>query len=75
MSSIGLLIFQVTSFRESKWPRDASLSGTQSAQEFLISVWKYVDDTTASEVVGKGEVSSAQIIDDKVAEWSLANRV
>ena len=38
-------------------------------------VWKYVDDTTASEVVGKGEVSSAQIIADKVAEWSLANRV
>ena len=29
-------------------------------------VWKYVDDTTASEVVGKGKV---------VAEWSLANRV
>ena len=38
-------------------------------------VWKYVDDTTASDVVGKGEVSSAQIIADKVAEWSLANRV
>ena len=38
-------------------------------------VWKYVDDTTASEVVGKGEISSAQIIADKVAEWSLANRV
>ena len=38
-------------------------------------VWKYVDDTTASEVVGKDEVSSAQIIAHKVAEWSLANRV
>ena len=38
-------------------------------------IWKYVDDTTASEVVGNGEVSSAQIIADKVAEWSLANRV
>ena len=38
-------------------------------------VWKYVDDTTASEVVGKGEVSSGQIIADKVAAWSLANRV
>ena len=38
-------------------------------------VWKYVDDTTASEVVEKGEVSSAQIIADKVAAWSLANRV
>ena len=30
---------------------------------------------TASEVVGKGEVSSAQIIAGKEAEWSLANRV
>ena len=30
---------------------------------------------TASEVVGKGEVSSPQIIADKEAEWSLANRV
>ena len=38
-------------------------------------VWKYVDDTTASEVVGKGAVSSAQIIADKVAEWSLTKRV
>ena len=38
-------------------------------------VWKYVDDTTASEVVGKSVVCSAQIIADKVAEWSLANRV
>ena len=38
-------------------------------------VWKFVDNTTASEVVGKGEVSSAQIIADKVVEWSLANRV
>ena len=38
-------------------------------------VWKYVDDTTASEVVGKAEVSSAQIIADKVAEWFPDNRV
>ncbi|XP_022796427.1 uncharacterized protein LOC111334876 [Stylophora pistillata] len=36
-------------------------------------VWKYVDNTNASEVVGKGAVSSAQIIADKVVEWSLAN--
>ena len=30
---------------------------------------------TASEVVGKGELSSAQIIAGKEAKWSLANRV
>ena len=41
----------------------------------MARVWKYVDDITASKVVGKGTVSSAQIIADKVAEWSLANRV
>ena len=36
----------------------------------------YVDDTvTASKVVRKGEVSSAQIIADKVVEWSLANSI
>ena len=34
-------------------------------------VWKYVDDTTytASEVVGKGEVSSAQIIAELSGLW------
>lgn len=35
-------------------------------------VWTYVDDTNASEIVRKGGVSSAQIIADKVVEWSLA---
>ena len=36
----------------------------------------YVDDTvTASKVVRKGEFSSAQIIADKVVEWSLANSI
>ena len=39
------------------------------------SLWKYVDDTTASEVVRKGQVSNAQIIADEVAEWSNRNRV
>ena len=33
----------------------------------MVRVWKYVDDTTATEVVRKGEVSSAQIIADKLA--------
>ena len=41
------------------------------------SIWKYVDDTTASEVIRKGqlEVSNAQTIADEVAEWSNRNRV
>ena len=39
------------------------------------SLWKYVDDTTAFEVVRKGQVSNAQIIADEVAEWSNRNRV
>ena len=36
---------------------------------------KFVDDTTASEVVSKGGVSRAQEIADQVTKWSLANRV
>ena len=43
--------------------------------ENLANVWKYVDDTTASEVVAKGNRSCAQEIADKVAEWSTRNRV
>ena len=30
------------------------------------SIWKYVDDTTASEVIRKGQVSNAQTIADEV---------
>ena len=41
----------------------------------LANVWKYVDDTTASEVVAKGNHSCAQDIADKVAEWSMENTV
>ena len=41
----------------------------------LANVWTYVDDTTASEVVAKGNRSCAQDIADKVAEWSMQNRV
>ena len=41
----------------------------------LGNVWKYVDDTTASEVVAKGNRSCAQDIADKVAEWSMQNWV
>ena len=39
------------------------------------SIWKYVDDTTASEIIRKGQVSNAQTIADEVAEWSNSNRV
>ena len=49
---------------------DLSLHGDFNAQ-----LWKYVDDTTTSEVVAKGGVSNAQHIVDCVAQWSLDNRV
>ena len=39
------------------------------------SLWKNVDDTTTSEVIRKGQVSNAQTIADKVADWSNRNRV
>ena len=32
--------------------------------------WKYVDDTTFSEVVAKGRVSHTQAIANRVIEWS-----
>ena len=33
-------------------------------------MWKFVDDTTASEVVPKGNTSNAQSIINQVIEWS-----
>ena len=36
---------------------------------------KYVDDTTTSEVITKGEKSNAQAMVDKVIHWSTAIRV
>ena len=38
-------------------------------------IWKYVDDTTSSEVVLKSCDSNAQQIADQVAQWSSDNRV
>lgn len=40
-----------------------------------VEMWKYVDDTTTSEVVIKGKVSISQGIADRVMEWSFKNRV
>ena len=37
--------------------------------------WKYVDDTTVSEVVAKGVLSNAHAIANRVIEWSGENRV
>ena len=37
--------------------------------------WKYVDDTTASEIVSKGGTSDARNIVDQVVTWSSNNRV
>ena len=41
----------------------------------LANVWKYVDDTTASEIIAKGNQSCAQEIADRVVEQSTPNRV
>ena len=38
-------------------------------------LWKFVDDTTASELLPKGSVSKAQNIVDRVIQWSDENRV
>ena len=39
------------------------------------SIWKYVDDTTTSEVIKKGQHSEAQVIVNEVVNWSIRNRV
>ena len=39
------------------------------------SIWKYVDDTTTSEVIKKGQHSEAQGIVNEVVNWSIRNRV
>ena len=49
---------------------DLHLSDTLNAQ-----LWKYVDDTTTSEVVAKGCESNVQQLADRVAQWSSDNRV
>ena len=36
-------------------------------------LWKYVDDTTISKTVAKGELSNAQRTTDRVIQWSLEN--
>ena len=38
-----------------------------------VSTWKYVDDTTVSEVVKKGDTSKAQDADSTVENWSSSN--
>ena len=39
------------------------------------NLWKYVDDTTASEVVLQGEHSEAQLIANEISDWSNINRM
>ena len=36
---------------------------------------KYVDGTTASEIIAKGEQSNSQTIADDVVDWSRRNKV
>ena len=38
-------------------------------------LWKFVDDTTASEILPKGNVSTAQNIADHIKQWSEENRL
>ena len=38
-------------------------------------LWKFVNDTTVSEVVSKGNTSKVQSIVNQVLEWSHVNRV
>ena len=38
-------------------------------------LWKYVDDTTISEIVAKGNESKSQLITNQVIQWSINNRV
>ena len=38
-------------------------------------LWKFVDDTTASEIFHKGDVSNAQSITDQVILWPQENRM
>ena len=40
-----------------------------------VSIWKYVDDTTVSEVVKKGDTSKAQDAVTTVENWSNSNRL
>ena len=37
-------------------------------------LWKYVDDTTVSEIIPKGQSTSAQEYVDSVADWTIDNR-
>ena len=50
--------------------KDLNLSENLNAQ-----LWKYVDDTTTSEVVVEGNDSNAQQLADRVVQWSSDNRV
>ena len=38
-------------------------------------LWKYVDDTTISEIVAKGNESKSQLVTNQVIQWSIDNRV
>lgn len=42
---------------------------------YVGSIWRYVDDTTTSDIVAKGAGSNSQIITNFVAQWSSENRV
>ena len=41
----------------------------------LFEMWKYVDDTTFSECIPKGQCSKAQVAADQVIDWSKKKSV
>lgn len=52
-----------------------ALSDNDFVLDNSIFLWKYVDDTTASELICKSQQSKAQAIADEVGEWSRMTRV
>ena len=39
----------------------------------VFEMWKYVDDTTVSECIPKGQCSKAAVVVDQVIDWSEKN--
>ena len=39
----------------------------------VLEMWKYVDDTTVSECIPKGQCSKVQVAVDQVIDWSEKN--
>ena len=40
-----------------------------------VNLWKYVDDTTESEIIQRGCLSKIQVAVDQMACWSTTNKL